>query len=62
MVLEAGASLERAIPSDLCQFAATSTAAIQALVDRGVVVCELRKSGGGTPLHAAARDALIHDS
>jgi ankyrin repeat protein len=42
MLLEAGASLERADPFHLCRFAATSTAAIQALIDRGVVVRELR--------------------
>jgi hypothetical protein len=39
----------------LCQFAATSTAAIQALIDRGVNVRELRILDDSTPLHVAAR-------
>jgi hypothetical protein len=55
MLLEAGASLEREHPADLCQFAATSTAAIQARIDRGVNVRELRILDDGTPLHVAAR-------
>jgi ankyrin repeat protein len=55
MLLEAGASLEREHPADLCQFAATSTAAIQALIDRGVNVRELRILDDSTPLHVAAR-------
>jgi len=54
MLLDAGASLEWADPSHLCRFAATSTAAIQALIDRGVVVRELRMSDDSTPLHMAA--------
>jgi hypothetical protein len=49
----------------LCQFAAASTAAIQALIDRGVVVRELRTFDDGTPLHAAGvvtmRDAAVFD-
>jgi ankyrin repeat protein len=61
MLLEAGASLDEADDSDLCRFAATSTAAIQALVDRGVVVRELRDSDGSTPLHAAV-DVGTRDS
>jgi hypothetical protein len=48
MLLEAGASLDEADDSDLCLFAATSTAVIQALVNRGVVVRELRDSDGST--------------
>jgi ankyrin repeat protein len=55
MLLEAGASLEQEHPADLCQFAATSTATIQALIDRGVNVRELRISDDSTPLHVAAR-------
>jgi ankyrin repeat protein len=51
MLLEAGASLERA---DLCHLAATSTAAIQALINRGVVVREIVRGVGYTPLHEAA--------
>jgi len=54
MLLEAGASLDRVEPSRLCQLAATSTAAIQALLDRGVVVSDLSCANGGTPLHVAA--------
>jgi ankyrin repeat protein len=64
MLLEAGASLERADPFRLCRFAATSTAAIQALIDRGVVVRELRTFDDGTPLHQAAvnsQDATVFD-
>ena len=51
-------------PADLCQFAATSTAAIQALIDRGVNVRELRISDDSTPLHVAAwscRDADVFE-
>jgi len=54
MLLEAGASLEGADPSDLCQFAATSAAAIEALIKRGVVVRQLRNVFGGSSLHSAA--------
>jgi ankyrin repeat protein len=54
MLLEAGASLERADPFHLCRFVATSTAAIQALTTRGVVVRAIVASNGATPLHAAA--------
>jgi ankyrin repeat protein len=64
MLLEAGASLELANRSALCWFAATSTAAIQALIDRGVVVRELRVSGDCTLLHMAAwrcRDADVFE-
>jgi ankyrin repeat protein len=64
MLLEAGASLERADPFHLCRFAATSTAAIQALINRGVVVRELRSFDDGTPLHQAAfnsQDATVFD-
>jgi len=62
MLLEAGATVDE--HARLCRFAATSTAAIQALLDRGVVVCELRDVFGGTPLHAAAwhcHDAAVFD-
>jgi ankyrin repeat protein len=64
MLLEAGASVEL-VSWHLCQFAAASTAAIQALIDRGVVVRELRTFDDGTPLHAAGvvtmRDAAVFD-
>jgi ankyrin repeat protein len=42
MLIKAGAPLEGISRASLCRFAATSTAAIQALLDRGVVVSELR--------------------
>jgi ankyrin repeat protein len=58
MLLEAGASLERA---DLCHLAATSTAAIQALINRGVVVREIVRGGVYTPLHAAACRSRARD-
>jgi ankyrin repeat protein len=64
MLLEAGASLERQDPAVLCQFAATSTATIQALIDRGVNVRELRTFDDSTPLHVAAwscRDADVFE-
>jgi ankyrin repeat protein len=54
MLLAAGASLYGVDPSDLCWFAAKSTAAIQALLDRGVAVRELRDTSGRTPLHEAS--------
>jgi ankyrin repeat protein len=63
MLLEAGASVEL-VSWHLCLFAAASTAAIHALLDHGVVVCEVRDVFGGTPLHAAARrchDAAVFD-
>jgi hypothetical protein len=49
LLIEAGAPLE-GVEANLCQFAATSTAAIQALLGRGVVVRELRDSKDSTPL------------
>jgi ankyrin repeat protein len=64
MLLEAGASLTAVKPDDLCRFAATSTAAIQALIDYGVVVREIRNSDDVTPLHMAAwygQDAAVFD-
>jgi ankyrin repeat protein len=57
MLLEAGASLAEADPVDLFRFAAASTAAIEALLDRGVVVREIVSTSGTTPLHEAARHA-----
>jgi ankyrin repeat protein len=62
MLLDAGASPDSADPSDLCYFAGTSTAAVQALLDRGVVVRELRDSNGFTPLHVAAWNSDIDDT
>jgi hypothetical protein len=51
MLLEAGGSLETIDRDDLCQFAATNTAVIKALINRGVVVREIVASNGSTPLH-----------
>jgi len=61
MLCESGAplGLEHVERSNICQFAAMSTAAIQALLDRGVAVGKLFDSRGLTPLHEAAR--LSHD-
>jgi ankyrin repeat protein len=55
-LLEAGATLERvrANAAAVCNFAATSTAAIQALLDRGVVLRDIVLGNGKTPLHVAA--------
>jgi ankyrin repeat protein len=53
MLLRAGASLDDVYPRDLCRFAATSTAAIQVLMDHNVDVCDLRGEFGQTPLHIA---------
>jgi ankyrin repeat protein len=64
MLLEAGASVELASRDSLCQLAATSTAAIHALINRGVVVREIVGSKGATPLHRAAcftRDVDVFD-
>jgi hypothetical protein len=57
MLLEAGASVELMRRFSLFQFAAVSTAAIQALINRGVVVREIVGRNGATPLHGAARFA-----
>jgi ankyrin repeat protein len=53
MLIKAGAPLDGISRADLCRFAATSTAAIQALLDRDVVVSELRDDNDATPLHLA---------
>jgi ankyrin repeat protein len=53
-LVEAGQSLERMDRHHLCGFASTSTAAIQAIRDCGVVLSALRNSNGATPLHLAA--------
>lgn len=54
MLLESGASLDGVSQNALCDFAATSTTVIQALLDRGVVVSALRDEDGRTALHCAA--------
>lgn len=55
MLLAAGAPLGALSDERLCCFAASSTAAIQALRDRGVVISQLRGLADGTALHAAFR-------
>ena len=57
MLLEAGASLKGVRKSHLCHFAASSTSAIQSLLNRGYVMSELRNDDACTPLHAAALQA-----
>jgi hypothetical protein len=62
LLLEAGAALddlEGVLFARLLNFVATSTAAIRAVLGRGVVVRELRSKAGETPLHKAA--ALASD-
>lgn len=56
MLLDAGAPLENGLDDYLCRFAATSTAAIRALLNRGVVVNALRQQDSqNTPLHVLAQ-------
>jgi ankyrin repeat protein len=55
MLINAGASLH-VDPDRLCPFGARSTAAIQALLNRGVVVNRLCDSFICTPLHAIATE------
>jgi ankyrin repeat protein len=56
LLLEAGARFNLNDGSDWCSFAASSTFAIQALLDRGVAVRDLRgHDDRGTALHVAAR-------
>jgi ankyrin repeat protein len=52
-LLRAGAPLDGADRRDLCRLAAASTSAAQTLMDRGVVVRDLRAEYGTTPLHVA---------
>jgi hypothetical protein len=54
MLINAGASLDDVLPASLCRFASRSTAAIQALLKRGVVWNQLRDDQHNTPLHCAA--------
>jgi ankyrin repeat protein len=66
MLIEAGAPLDGVDRRHLCGLAATSTAAIQTLLRRGVVVSELRNSSSkSTPLHlavaASAPDPAVLD-
>jgi ankyrin repeat protein len=58
-VLNAGASIEGVGSNALCIFASKSTAAIQALLDRGIVVNSLTRHSGNTPLHEAIQNG--HD-
>jgi serine/threonine-protein phosphatase 6 regulatory ankyrin repeat subunit B len=52
LLVRAGSPLDH-ITGELCQVAASSVSAVQALLDRGVVVRDLRDFAGRTPLHLA---------
>jgi ankyrin repeat protein len=51
MLINAGASLDGLPDGSLCRLTARSTSAIQALLNRGVVVSQLRDARNFTPLH-----------
>lgn len=53
MLIEAGAPLDSR--HDLCRAAAIGATVLQALVDRGVVVGDLRTNDFGTPCHVVAK-------
>jgi ankyrin repeat protein len=54
LLINAGAPLKKLCRGLLCQIASFSVDVVQALLDRGVVVRDLRNPNGGTPLHDAA--------
>jgi ankyrin repeat protein len=54
-LIRAGVSLDGLSRAELCKFAATSTVAIQMLMDRNIVVSDLCGEFDRTPLHWAAR-------
>jgi ankyrin repeat protein len=54
MLINAGASFETVPASQLCCFASRSTSAIQALLNRGFALNQLRDGKNQTPLHAIA--------
>jgi ankyrin repeat protein len=53
-LIRAGASLDDLDRDELCRFAAINTAAIQLLMNRNIVIGDLRGEFGQTPLHFAA--------
>jgi ankyrin repeat protein len=55
MLIAAGSPIRQRHGASLCMAAAKSTELIQALVDRGVVISDLRDQHGHTPLHLAVR-------
>lgn len=57
MLIEAGA-LDSVDRDNMCRLAGQSTVVIQALLDRGVVVSDLRDVAESSPLHWAARSAF----
>jgi ankyrin repeat protein len=54
MLTNAGAALDGASQSSLCRLASKGTSTIQALLNRGVAVNQLRDDEDKTPLHAIA--------
>jgi ankyrin repeat protein len=52
-LIRAGASLDELNRDELCRLAAINTAAIQLLMNRNIVIGDLRDENGRTPLHVA---------
>jgi ankyrin repeat protein len=61
MLINAGASLDGLPNGTLCRLASTSTTTIRALLNRGVVVNQLRDYSNFTPLHLIAFQFLAHN-
>jgi ankyrin repeat protein len=61
LLIRAGASWDDLDRGDLCRLAATSVPGIQLLMNRNVVVSDLRDEFGETPLHIAMRYAAPVD-
>jgi ankyrin repeat protein len=62
MLVNAGASLDGMPPMLLCWIASRSTAAIHALLNRGVVLSQLRDDHSRTPLHWIAQRTWSADA
>jgi ankyrin repeat protein len=58
LLIRAGASLDEVNCAILCQFAASSTTAIQILMDHNVIVGHLRDEHGRNPLHLATLNCV----
>jgi ankyrin repeat protein len=58
-LIRAGASLDELNRDELCRLAAINTAAIQLLMNRNIVIGDLRDENGQTPLHFAAHFGTI---
>jgi ankyrin repeat protein len=54
-LIRAGASLDELNRDELCRLAAINTAAIQLLMNRNIVIGDLRDENGRTPLHVLIR-------